>query len=875
MPALRIDLDDQATDGLDVINAKLEEMAIASQNAADGADILTEAQERQVVVINEQKDGLSELGQTGLRVFGDLSVAAIKGYTDIKVASQQAFTSIVNGTISAAASVAKYAIVTSGALKGIKTLWGQNTEAVQVHEEIVGKAYEAEHNALGGIANDLLFVGSSATAAGLGLGTVGKAAEVAGKAAIGLGTGLGPVLVGAGLGLKGFEVALDSTGRKFKEFAEDTSKQTKSQAEAFDKFTAKANELGVTLDDLVQSEGITDVNAHLEKTFGVKTIEVYESNLTRFNEALRSLQSELVRPIGDVGGGIVGALSAVNEAWSPIPDILKEFDASMTRTTNISVENMGLLKSLAQQTSDSISDVLAILTGDTKTLTDVIRLNMDQYLKWDGVFNADAKYRSAAEAAREFAAEQKRVSDAQAASVDDFARIRVMNAEITKSDAARAEAARIASITTVEGIQAELRAWNERRSKLANDNQLDDSTAKKMLAERETLVTKLANLEAGLREKARAQEAEFAAQVKARRLEETDWVNTQVAKSKELYELEMKRVQARSGFQKDLNSTARDQDSQSGMEGARARFEAERDAAISRMRATGATEIQVKSQVAEMEQKFAAAAHNVKLQQIADEFNARRAELEKEELELERSGITGIEKERRLAKIRLDLDKAQFEARKKGIEESGRAEREQASLISRQRLAEQEALFAAEQERRDKAKADRDEALKKAFPTQDVLNSTDPRKVLEQLRADRALKEQQAQAERDSALGQQAMAGDKAAIAKWNKNQQAAINRGRNSANRDFENGNVGEAELQQAQGEVAQQNLAALQAQGRITQEVAIGLAETLNAVTSEAAKNAALQQTVERLVVAAKGISQSAKRANDSYRSQMGSLN
>ncbi|HEY0981124.1 hypothetical protein [Schlesneria sp.] len=337
----------------------------------------------------------------------------------------------------------------------------------------------------------------------------------------------------------------------------------------------------------------------------------------------------------------------------------------------------------------------------------------------------------------------------------------------------------------------------------------------------------------------------------------------------------MKWIQARAGFQKDLNTTARDQDSQSGAEANRAHFEAEKAATISRMRATGALEIQVKGQVAAMEHKFAEAADHVKLQHIGDEFKARRAALEKEELELERSGITGIEKERRLAKIRMDLDKALFEARKKGIEESGRAEREWASLISRQRLAEQEALFAAEQERRDKAKADRDEALKRAFPTSEVLSDTDPQKVLEQLRADRALKEQQAQAERDSALGQQAIAGDNAAIAKWNKNQQAAINRGRNSANRDFEKGNPNESEFQQAQAEVAQQSLAGLQQQQRISEQTAQALGEVMNTLAQEAARANALQQSVEQLTAVARGMKQGVRRGADSARSQIGSLN
>jgi len=119
------------------------------------------------------------------------------------------------------------------------------------------------------------------------------------------------------------------------------------------------------------------------------------------------------------------------------------------------------------------------------------------------------------------------------------------------------------------------------------------------------------------------------------------------------------------------------------------------------------------------------------------------------------------------------------------------------------------------------------------------------------------------------------MAGDKGAINKWNRNQTAALNRGRNSANRDFESGNVGEAELQQAQAEVAGENLVALQKNGRITEQTAEGLAELLGAVAEQSARADALQQTIDQMVTAARGLKQGAKRGNESARSQMGSLN
>lgn len=118
-----------------------------------------------------------------------------------------------------------------------------------------------------------------------------------------------------------------------------------------------------------------------------------------------------------------------------------------------------------------------------------------------------------------------------------------------------------------------------------------------MLGAREILVAKLANFEAGLREKAKAQEAEFHAQVKARMVEESDWVNTQVAKFKELYDIQKKRIQLQEEYQRSLATAGKEQENQRAMTAAQEQAVAEREAAISRMRATGIIEIQVKGQV--------------------------------------------------------------------------------------------------------------------------------------------------------------------------------------------------------------------------------------------------------------------------------------
>ena len=167
---------------------------------------------------------------------------------------------------------------------------------------------------------------------------------------------------------------------------------------------------------------------------------------------------------------------------------------------------------------------------------------------------------------------------------------------------------------------------------------------------------------------------------------------------------------------------------------AAAQHDRDRESAISALKA------QPRSQGAEADQRFAEGAHNVKMQQITEEFKIRRAELESERLELEKSGINGIEREKRLSKIKADEDKAIFDARKRGIAAQGDFERTQNTITANQKWVQQQALWAAEKEQRDRAREERVQSLKKAFSAQGVLNSTDPQKVLQQLRADRALK---------------------------------------------------------------------------------------------------------------------------------------
>ncbi len=107
MAALTIDLDDQASAGLDAINAALDQSADAALVAAKGADVLTQAQNRQMVVIQKGEAGYVALGKAGIQVFGQLGVAGIGAFRDIEVATIKSISAMEQTLVKSGASIIK------------------------------------------------------------------------------------------------------------------------------------------------------------------------------------------------------------------------------------------------------------------------------------------------------------------------------------------------------------------------------------------------------------------------------------------------------------------------------------------------------------------------------------------------------------------------------------------------------------------------------------------------------------------------------------------------------------------------------------------------------------------------------------------------
>ncbi|WP_397570220.1 hypothetical protein [Schlesneria sp. T3-172] len=599
--------------------------------------------------------------------------------------------------------------------------------------------------------------------------------------------------------------------------------------------------------------GWMGVSAILDRT-GKQTVELadgttkIQTNLDRVNESVGEFGHTVGRTMSEAGSSVVAVASELLH----LPEIWKQIDAAATQATEQMVAGTNLATKAYDESTLALRQFYVEMTE-----------------------GGGEAYRKEIESLRKLSDWHAKMDVQRGKEKEHFERIRGIHQQAEDRANARAEAQRIASIKTTEAIDSEIQKIKEQMGAQGTNLEFTAEESKRVNDLMISLEKRRADIVAETSKAiadARKKEAdEFQQQQK----EYQKLVDEQAKSATELHDLEMKRAAEKAGFSRDLDAAERNQAAQAALESAKDQSEAQKELVTDRLKSQGATEEQIKRRMAEMDIELAAEIHTAKAEQMHDELSQKMADIDRQKAELDRSNDSEVEYNKKLIKLKSDADRLFFETNKRWLEERGRFEREQDAITAKHKLAQQQAVLAAEQEQREKAKALQNEALQKAFPVNDVLNSTDPRKVLQQLQANRSLQEQQAQAERDSALGQQAMAGDKASIAKWNRNQQAAMNRGRNSANRDFENGNLNENEVVQAQAEVAQQSLAGLQQQQRISEQTAQALGEVMNTLAQEAARANALQQSVEQLTAVARGMKQGARRGADSARSQIGSLN
>jgi len=170
------------------------------------------------------------------------------------------------------------------------------------------------------------------------------------------------------------------------------------------------------------------------------------TNADRVNSAFADLTSD-VQAFGAGAAevarqGVADLLRQLDE-FVPLATLAQkgwaEFDASVTRSVDQMVENMRLLGSAIRGVE-----------------------------------------RDAVEAS-------ERIAAAQAESVDDFERVRQANDALAAAAEARAEAERVASIQTTQAIDDEIAKLKERRGIAAANNQFDEASQQKFLADMDAL----------------------------------------------------------------------------------------------------------------------------------------------------------------------------------------------------------------------------------------------------------------------------------------------------------------------------------------------------------------------------------------------------
>ena len=804
MATLRVDLDDEASEGLESLNAQLDQTAKATEVVAVAAVHLTQVQQNQTTIINNNRKGWSEFGSTLVGVYGDVATTGINAFRDIEVATIKGTVAITNAGYHTATSIINTAIVTTGAVMGIKAVWGKHDQKIKESTSIVEDSTEVQRSSISRLVGAMALLGPAGvamgTAAKLGYGDVTAAATFATKAVL----GVGPQILGAKVGWEIYAAVLARTGLRTVELADGT--------------------------------------------------KVLESNLDRVHQATGKFGEDLSRDFKEASD----AFSSLMDVSITFPDVWQSIDEDATKSAEHLIENVGLIRSGYNEAVISLRAFAVQMGGG----------------------NAEA-YRKEIGLVRELSDWHAKMDKQREAEVEHFDRLRSANAVVESRALARAEAERVASIKTVDGVDSEIQALKNKAGQMAAALKFDESAQRAYNDQMMALEQRRQAIE----KEGSTKRSEYHRKAREEYTEEMKSIDDLIARTREVYDLDVKRIEAKNRMNRELVGAAKGQDFQTGMDAAKDMHAGEKELAEARLKSQGATDAAIRTELSKMDRQFNEKAHTAKMQQIADESKSKMDQLEKERLKLEKSGIDGSEREKRLSLIQQEEDKVIFERRKKAIEEQGRFEREQNKLT----------IDEARQRELDKFKQLAD-AKKKAgvggnagggvgkvggkpdANADEILNAQDPKKVLRELQELRAKQAQKEQAERDRDLwvkGQNiGMPGQQAAAKQFAENQRKAMAAARRQAFDDAQNGNVDDGELKNAQNNVAKQTISTMQKQGKLNVDQVKAMTDLLQQAVDTANTVDQLQATVDQLVAAAKGQKQVAKRQAENARNQANSL-
>ena len=842
MAMLTVDLDDEATAGLEAINAALDETAEASAVAAKGAAKLTAEQQRQITVINQNTQAVASFGSTSVSVFGKVAVEGVRCFRDIEVASTVAVEHISVSAIKAGAAVAKYAIVTVGAVKSIEAVWGSGSKAAKKHgkdtEDSARESAEAQATYFGMTKREMLLMGASAAtvfaleksgykqtalaaeAAGEVVsgewGAMAKAAKVASSTIVKSALEIGPQVLGAKLGLMALDAAMGATGKQTERLSDGTVKVTTN----LDRMRKATNEFASDI-----SRDFTEAGQAFAAWWGQPT-----TYFEKLNKALKSF---------GIDANAIG----------------KEFDQQVTDRTELAIRNAQSQRAAYNET--------------------VIQLRA-AFMGWDEA--ATTTYRNEIANLRELAAWHEKMNAQRSKEAVYFAALKNINQDLESHQKARNEAERIGSIKTTQAIDDEIMALKEKAGAAATACKFTLDAAKEYastldsLDQRRRAIIKEDATEADKNHKAALERHKESLKAKE---ENISAMIEEMHKSLELYNLEQKRLLNREELAAAVHRANTNQEISEELAIAKELLDTEKALAAEKLRAAGGSDSQVKSSDHKLDKQFAEAEHRVKMAMIDDEFKERALKLRAEQAANEKSWADAEEKTKRRIQLKTDEDKLAADLRIKRIEEEGRARTKINQMdLQEARQIEQE-KFKLKQEALKYEDDLRKKTIGQGFDPESFMQAADPQKVFKQIQLARAQAEKEKQAEKDADLKQSGDAGNMQDAYKFKKNQEAADKRGRYSAYRDADNGSIGEREVREAQQQVSQDTLATLQKQGTLNAQTAAAMTTAVKTLADQQVALSYLSETMDKVIAFQKGVKSTAQQTVTTTQNQQGGLN
>lgn len=828
MATITLNLNDQVSNNLDLINQNLDQMAADAEQAAKSINILDQSMVQNNTTIVEARKGWADLGSVAVSTFGDISIAAIRE----------------------GGSVIKWAIGSKLAMEGLRTVFGTTSSAAKQHFGVMEAASAGWLATQAAATAEFLKDKATHRLAWLG---VEKAAEAAGSASVAAVARLTPVLAGAAVALKAHQTMLENTGERMEIFTKSLGSQTLKQAQALKEFEADAKRLGVTIGQLAEMRG-REVNkdSFFEKEFGVEVTRTSMNNIDRVNEAWGKFASDATRDTSRLFSGwtdLIQAPQMMIDAW-------KELDADYTRRTDFEVQNINTLREGFTSLTQSIRSYTLYVSESAKLggrSYDAIQKETEAVDEMTNAWDRHLKRK-----------------DKEASS---WEMTRVANEELAANDRARAEQKRLLSIATVKGIDEEIEAVKKRRIELNQQGKFDEEEKNKYVKQMEWLRDRRIKVA----ENIAAEEKKKHEEAKQRHIEQMRIMDEEMAKHNAVYAAEKKRREDAGKRGKELGYDLQDQQSKNAVARAKEQLETEKAITAEKMKAGGAKEAEVKAQMAKMDTDFAKKNHAEKLKQIDTEAQRKLDAIQAEREKNEKFGGTAAERALADSKLKADADKVMFDRRRARIAETGDYQRDMIDRESNKFREAQLEMFRAEQERIEKVKS----LASGQFDAKAMMQSSDPTKVMKSIQDERARKAMDSQADKDvdlinamnDGMGPESPA-ERRARRQYERNQKVAESKARRSVVSDAENGNLQQSEVELAQMRVASSTIQAFGQQNQANDMVLKTLIDSFKTMEAQQQALMNFQTVVAQIQNAQKGLTSAAKKSAQFTQAQIGMI-